>query len=328
MALKSTILLAVMVVSDAVAPGWPKDAQGNPKACAAAPKVLRDSRLGWPDKCHGLLELDNKTTYTNTTCKAACAANPQCEVWQLTPEKKCWHSVPGHRAYNCYEGQGRLSNFYGQRIQHGTIKLVKNLKGFWISTGMKSIGLMGPSTAPLEAQERCRDQCYSDINCRFWQFGGATNPGCFVEAPPSHTVPDQVPLESNSDNAKMSLAGEQIDHICVPDSFILTAASKGDSTLVWVLTIGGAIITALIILAAVYFLFCRSAEPKPKKTRAVKITQKPKAEEPVAMSPMPLLAPTYTTYVAPTLHGSLRQGRQGSGCNSNFRKLVASRRKH
>lgn len=315
MAFQAITFLAVVIASagfsDAAytpAPGWPKDANDKALPCAHSTKVLEDKASGWPAKCMNLAQVQDAkiTNFTAAQCSAACVKNPQCEAWQLTPVGYCWVSIPGNRGTNCWGGEGRVSSFSaGQRIQRGLIKQVKSLSGWWVATTgdkltgnyLKNIGVMGSSDAQKN-RERCRDQCYSDISCRYWQYGGAgANSGCWLEAAPSYVVPDPAPMTQDSDDARTNAFGEQIDHICPAPPEV---AAKKKSSLMLILGIIGGVVLGLILLAVLYFALCRGTDPKPKKTRAVKISQKKPAEQPLAMAPMPLLAPTYTTYAAPS----------------------------
>lgn len=307
MARQAAMPLAVMIASAGLAsagylaaPGWPKEPTTNKaKACAYPPKVLHDHLTdGWPAKCMGLAQVTTVTKYTAASCGAECTKNPECMAWQLTPLEECWVSVPGNRCENGVGGQGRESNMTaGQRIQHGKVIVKRSLAGMWISSGMKQIGTMAPSSNADLSRQRCRDQCYSDISCRYWLWGGSgSNAGCWVEAQPNQVVSDPPPLEKTGANALTTAYGEEIDHICPPWPTPEPPAAK-KSSLGLILGIIGGVVLLGILAAVIYFLFCQSSAPKAKKTRAVKIQPK---KEPLAMAPMPLLAPTYTTYVSPT----------------------------
>jgi hypothetical protein len=79
-----------------------------------------------------------------------------------------------------------------------------------------------------DAIQNCKDVCYSDILCQFWQYNGED--GCFVENPPMHTVAYPLTLNdvrTDSDFARTVIAGEYILHRCPKHDGEFTEKDEG-----------------------------------------------------------------------------------------------------
>jgi len=177
---------------------WPK-VNGEPAPCWKH-SVLEDMANGWPGQCVGLQQSAN----SQTQCETACSNAPNCAVWQYT-STGCFS---GEALQACNQGLLQLSG--AQRIQHGDVRVLKDLRG-WQVTGLKNIGSM------LDGPHTCRKICYSDLNCEYWLY--ATMSGCWVQDPVSGKV--QYPLTTGPGGASQLgalaqsvLAGEYIQHIC------------------------------------------------------------------------------------------------------------------
>eukprot|EP00439_Symbiodinium_sp_Y106_P029202 s5189_g3.t1 len=178
-------------------------------------KVLRDMEHGWPGQCVGLLLVQATTL---TTCRNSCLNDPRCSVWQFNPGQMnggCWqgqgHHCESRNGYNTVQFSG------GQRIQHGSIRVMKQMSGIEVH-GLRPIGKLDSDDQSTNI-ERCRNVCYSDILCQYWQYG---EDGCRVEDPTYSSVQYPLTLEGGasktSEYARRILAGEYIQHLCPPRS--------------------------------------------------------------------------------------------------------------
>ncbi|CAE7672445.1 ILV2 [Symbiodinium sp. CCMP2456] len=178
-------------------------------------KVLRDVEHGWPGQCVGLLFVQATTL---TTCRNSCLNDPRCSVWQFNPGQMnggCWqgqgHHCESRNGYNPVQFSG------GQRIQHGSIRVMKQMSGIEVH-GLRPIGKLYSDDQSTNI-ERCRNVCYSDILCQYWQYG---EDGCRVEDPTYSSVQYPLTLEGGasktSEYARRILAGEYIQHLCPPRS--------------------------------------------------------------------------------------------------------------
>ncbi|CAE8632248.1 unnamed protein product, partial [Polarella glacialis] len=107
----------------------------------------------------------------------------------------------------------------GQRLQHGSVRVLKELRGIEI-LNLRQLGFLhGPGSAEDVAE--CRNICYSDVLCQYWQYGDS---GCRVEDPTFQfveyplTLPGTVPAGAiqSSKYAQSLVAGEFIQHYCPP----------------------------------------------------------------------------------------------------------------
>jgi len=268
-------------LADTVAPtlaGWPM-VNGAPGACQTVPvSVIKDVQGAekWPGACLDLKQITDAatSTYTPESCKAACLADPTCHVWQLTDADKCWLGVPGNYAVSCETRDGENGEpgtvlpggtqpgshliKAGQRLQHGSVKVVRSLSAEWVE-GLYVEGLQ--ATNATRNAQRCKEQCYSDIYCRFWQYGAD---GCERERKGTG-VPDSPVISNTSTAARTQIAGEIIEHSCPPPK----TTPPPSHTLRNVLIALASLLLLLLLLLCIYFAFCKK-ESKPKKTRAVK----------------------------------------------------------
>lgn len=261
--------------------------------------VVKDS---WYDACLGLnFHADSGTV---EACKAQCYSDMNCSVWQLVDSsgtKKCWS---GSVVHGCLSrgSDTKLEKFEGdlidgERIQHGEAAVVTK------NANVETLGLKHypESTGTQEEQlKRCKEFCMTDVTCTVWQYGSN---GCWIEHGPNNF---KTTTDTESEWAKGMIDGETIEHTCPPyvqpDEFP------------WLWVILGCVL-ALIGLAALIYLL--NKKPKTKKTRAMKITQKPEPPPatPIYFIPQPTVlipqqsvimqqplvtttmtaAPTYTT---------------------------------
>lgn len=170
-----------------------------------------------------------------------------------------------------------------QRLMHGNVRVFKSLMGVKIENLYK-LGNFKEGTQALSTQ-RCKDWCYSDIACDYWQF--SQSDGCFVDAPMLSTLngeqtskPVQYPLTTDGGmsvgtaEASSMIAGEYIQHFCPP---LQPPALKSDddhkepknsSGLRWLwLGLVLAFLSLLACAAFVYFCFRRKMKLR-GRTRA------------------------------------------------------------
>lgn len=191
---------------------WPQTVDDRPAACWNT-TVLEDTHNGWPGQCVGLSRVDWADNVTK--CEQACQDEPLCSVWQFNNRTRCW------------TGRGRECDFRdanddvvverAQRLQHGVVRVLKNMQGWHVDV-LRPLGFWHTGGVD-EGVTHCRNWCYSDIRCQYWQYG---SDGCWVEDPNYYLWRNvRYPLTterggatSQSDWAKTMVAGEYIQHIC------------------------------------------------------------------------------------------------------------------
>merc|ERR1719223_107679 len=172
--------------------------------CTEPPVVLHDVALGWKDDCRGLTA--NQDANTTAACKAACEKDSSCAVWQFH-ESKCYTGVPTQACRT----RGDFKADAGQRLQHGIITNVKPAVGMEVMS-LRAFAMQSGDAA-MDAK-RCKLQCYSDVTCGVWQFGGqtATGKGCWTETA-GH---ERGETKTDTDYAKAVEFGEFVEHKCPP----------------------------------------------------------------------------------------------------------------
>lgn len=153
-------------------------------SCIGRCQVIQDVAEGWEGFCLGL-QLLNRTT-TPVECRAACCADPTCEVWQWGNTRENAGAPLGV----CNTGRGlecssdRSDNFLvlaGQRITHGTVSETIALeRGRWCS----GLGMRQAAVNPLDRSgsykgsvAECRQVCYDDAGCSTWEH--SITEGCW-----------------------------------------------------------------------------------------------------------------------------------------------------
>jgi len=178
-------------------------------------KVLKDIHDGWPGQCVGLAVVQAPTV---EKCRISCVNQPRCPVWQFNPgqiQGGCWQG----QGYHCNKRNGFSTVQFsgGQRIQHGSVRVVKQMAGIEVHN-LRLIGKLSDGDQNADIQG-CRELCHSDILCQYWQYG---RDGCQIEDPAYSTVQYPLTLEggasTTSDYAKTVVAGEYIQHYCPPRS--------------------------------------------------------------------------------------------------------------
>jgi len=298
--------------------GWEfMEISGAPKNCEMK-TVLADNKTGWAGQCLGLLQVAPPIN-NSALCQKSCEDDVACSVWQFTTDE-----VDG-----CYKGQGHSCgtrqgevpvNITGaQRIQRGDVVVLRDITDIYIY-GLSAHAYQSGTAA--QNQQRCRQQCYSDIYCQFWQM--TADEGCRVSGKLSTETPPATPAlelitdkesnagaihknETGTDNkARDVQAGEFIQHRCTAaivqadkDAKAKAAAEaaaeaaaaakalqpKADNSSL--LYVGLVLLALLVASVAAWFLCCQNPVKKPravKKTRAVKLA--PKEPESVPLVPL------------------------------------------
>mmetsp|Transcript_136141 Transcript_136141/g.435488 ORF Transcript_136141/g.435488 Transcript_136141/m.435488 type:complete len:1005 (-) Transcript_136141:205-3219(-) len=197
------------------AENWPLKENGLPDGCWKT-TVLQDMHLGWPCKCR---DLTRTSSMNALECHETCTRNPMCSVWQYNYMTQCWQGVGHICGSDEWKGSDLLSTG-AQRVQHGDVYVLKNMRG-WEIKGLGEVGdTTWGSSNHTEGIVNCRAWCYSNLRCQFWSY----TPGkCFAEDPGGHRKAIAYPLVNgvnafaNSDLAHTVLAGEFISHRCPPE---------------------------------------------------------------------------------------------------------------
>lgn len=175
--------------------------------------MLADVDDGWPGHCSGLSH-SNLPGVGLQECKGYCTNDPLCSVW-LYRDDGCWYG----QGLNCGDAAqaGSPAPLGGQRIMHGDVRKLMDLRGLQV-LNLHNIGLWELGNA-ADGIERCKDYCYSDLHCQFWQYGAG---GCWVDSRLYLHAPIQYPLTLNggasrvTEFAKHIVAGEYVQHFCPP----------------------------------------------------------------------------------------------------------------
>mmetsp|Transcript_55299 Transcript_55299/g.157412 ORF Transcript_55299/g.157412 Transcript_55299/m.157412 type:complete len:753 (-) Transcript_55299:189-2447(-) len=187
---------------------WPENWVGQKLGCSAV-DTLQDTKDGWPGVCSGLEQVP---VSFNMSCEESCRKNASCASWQIGTEGNCWQGV----GENCFVRPG-FTPGGAQRLQHGTVRVLMQLKG-WQIVGLAKVFDNGDAyfTDADDAISACQKTCYSDIECQYWQY--APQFGCFVEMPRAGFRP-AYPLTltgafRNTPFALDCVAGEFVQHSC------------------------------------------------------------------------------------------------------------------
>jgi hypothetical protein len=272
---------------------WPKNpADGRPAECWTNTPLID---VGG---CYGLTEVKNIATAQE--CASQCEEEPLCPSYQFSDD-------------GCFMGSGTKCNaarpdlvgLQASRFMSGQVSVLMNTyaKGIQVM-GLKPIGHFKDANGTLPdvayGIERCKDYCYSNILCQYWQFfeGDAADKGCFVDDGTIASLLDGK-LTKGVDwvdtNIEPGLkAGEFVQHFCpakpteAPTTVAPTEPPPPDYTWLWI-TLG--VIAAAILAGILYYLL----QPKPKpKVRAVK------PKPPPAKEPVPVYRTVIPAYGVPT----------------------------
>eukprot|EP00931_Biecheleriopsis_adriatica_P025779 TRINITY_DN15759_c0_g1_i1.p1 TRINITY_DN15759_c0_g1~~TRINITY_DN15759_c0_g1_i1.p1 ORF type:complete len:374 (+),score=55.36 TRINITY_DN15759_c0_g1_i1:16-1137(+) len=244
--------------------GWTKNSNGVPAPCWKV-TVLHDSKQGWPGRCLNLFQIDTVTS--ESKCNTVCWGDARCSVWQFmnqTSPGQCWIGYGTDCDMRNFASSS-ASVVAAQRLQHGSVRVLKQILGTKVNN-LFQIGFFKEGSQALSIT-RCRDWCYSNIACEYWQY--STTGGCFVDAPMLGRKGDktvQYPLTTNggvSANAQDMIAGEYLQHYCPPvegDQPVMRMRSVAEEPQtgpsIWLWLLGIAVVLALLAGAAfAYYKF-------------------------------------------------------------------------
>jgi hypothetical protein len=295
-------------LASAAVPGFP---------CLTAPIVLEsktappEGQDAWPAACLGLSQQGDLKS-TSADCKAACVNHQSCSVWQLSKDDYCYISDSYDQASDCWgrDASPEASTVAkaGERLQHGSINVTQTLPNNAYYPGLKHVGTMNTQTdSPRPV--RCKNQCYSDINCGVWFYveGAATDPalakglGCWLQNKDSQLGNiEQLPAGQTS-------TGETVTHYCDFSQQDLHDAAKAVGILA---SLGAGLLLAAcctlclccgLFWLLIYCLCCHGKKEKTKTTRAVKVAPKKEPKEVLQpLVPMPVVQQPMVAYAAPT----------------------------
>ncbi|CAE7782883.1 CYP27A1, partial [Symbiodinium necroappetens] len=187
---------------------WPKSWDGAPLPCTQV-DVLDDTKNGWPGKCVGLVEMKE---INGSKCGENCRQHPECQSWQKTVYNSCWQGL----GKDCFV-RGNFMPKEAQRLQHGSVRVLKDLTGYQIVGLWKGFDNdEGFFQNVQDAISFCKHMCYSDFRCQYWTY--APNYGCWIEdASQEYGPPFPLTLDAARRDtmfAQDCVAGEYIQHFC------------------------------------------------------------------------------------------------------------------
>jgi hypothetical protein len=177
--------------------------------------VVDDVANGWTQAgCEGMEKQPDISTAL--ACKKACTTNVKCTTWH-------WQKPKNAEKETCFIGKlvkgcaddstdENIELKEGQRIQHGAIKVVKDLTlapATWYKGLLKFENFKQDATDTDKAV-RCQKQCYIDVTCTVYQYSSAK--GCFVESLPDNKKGEVA--EEGFAAYETYMAGQLIEHFC------------------------------------------------------------------------------------------------------------------
>lgn len=213
---------------------WPKTPKGKLLQCSL--EVLQSTSKGWRGNCEGLVE---QTLIPGADCEKTCHENPWCSTWQLvTPtetdgeDSGCWQGV----GYDCQKSRGNQFKAHSARLQHGKVKVIQSLTDYRIMGLFQVFDALAHENVH-SAKLHCKEVCYSDLHCQFWQF--FTKTGCWVESADNIVpYPMQQQMEAADSKDETPAYGEFIQHYCEqPPKFDWSTVENGNLNVgdrVWV----------------------------------------------------------------------------------------------
>lgn len=212
-------------------------------------KVLRRVEDGWHNGCLGSDPFG--AIMTKDQCKEDCYKDPSCKVWHFSAEG-CWRSDD---PFSC---KFRGNTLAGERIIHGNVRVIKPLRNLFCEGLQKHIFQLSDINDDPVSQDsvaaRCRDMCYSKIDCTAWQYSDfGCNWGNIANCNGVHISWDGL------------MTGEQIEHYCPMEEPWWKHLWH-----YWLAFLLVLFILALLCSVIEYLLFGRLRVPKKRSTRAVK----------------------------------------------------------
>lgn len=245
---------------------WPTTDDGAPTSCWST-TVLSDTEDGWPGTCKGLDLVSGVAT--EEACQSHCNEDPLCRVWQFDVASAC-HTGVGQR---CDEppDAGAVALYRAQQVQHGDVRVMKDMRGWEVKNLMPLGALSGPDGL-VSPSEQCKRYCYSNVKCQYWQYSST---GCYVEDPAESSFASayaaQYPLTTvggaagDSEVARSVSAAEYIQHICPAQPPIVLEGPEGGVP--WFQIGAGVLILGVLLSAFLVYcdaFRCRCCSPKEK----------------------------------------------------------------
>lgn len=193
---------------------WPKDGAALiPCLDLTILEDATDASLPSLGACSDLAQ----TSILADACEAECKANTHCSVWEEGADGTCFQGKGKH----CFT-PGSIAT-KAQRIMHGDIRVLMNLGGLEITSGLSqafdngAFAIGGFFSSQADAVVACKNVCYSDVDCEYWMFSSEI--GCWVEDKSVSSVPYPLTLSSSTRESEEALLtmGEYIKHYC-PDN--------------------------------------------------------------------------------------------------------------
>lgn len=215
--------------------------------------------------CEGLKALPHAKAATE--CEAFCKDDIECSVWQWSEGLRCFIGGVAQDCGSRMQHDGSV----GQRIQHGSVKVVSENKGVQ-TLGLAHYGLLKQNeTADTDfLVKRCAQICHSNFRCNVWQYG---EDGCWIENPPSNAANGTL---NTSSWAQTMIAGQTIEHTCT--SVLASAADSPSVPWVWLIAVGAVVLFGLLVFTILLILAIKYA-PTPrmdkKNPRGMKVQQDP-----------------------------------------------------
>uniref|UniRef100_A0A7S4WAZ9 Calmodulin n=1 Tax=Alexandrium monilatum TaxID=311494 RepID=A0A7S4WAZ9_9DINO len=194
---------------------WPKNITGGFYDSCPDITVIEDTAHDWPGLCSGTHKV---IVPWGETCQSYCRKKVTCSVYQVRNDtgKSCWHSklFGGSNCYMRNPEQHIKPPIKAQRLLHGRVRVLAETTGVQILGLVKVFDENYFLNVTRDAVPACRNNCYSNIGCQWWQYSRSS--GCFVEDPRT-PVPFPVTRQSwrtSGDFAATVIGGEYIQHVC------------------------------------------------------------------------------------------------------------------
>jgi len=202
---------------------WPKLLDGKLQQCWKT-SPLEDHGTGWPGKCTGLEQKSQVYAPDMISCMATCQKDAFCSNWQFIAETGCKQGRSD--SLSCWNADYDLGYELSgaQRVLHGAVRVLKDISCLKVKN-LLNVGVW-PGTDQATGIVRCRERCYADVRCQYWQYGSL---GCSVESPPDYVVEFPLTLTGATpygDEALTMIKGEYIQHHC-PLRAAADAAASG-----------------------------------------------------------------------------------------------------
>eukprot|EP00928_Gymnodinium_smaydae_P011910 TRINITY_DN14354_c0_g1_i1.p1 TRINITY_DN14354_c0_g1~~TRINITY_DN14354_c0_g1_i1.p1 ORF type:complete len:471 (-),score=84.53 TRINITY_DN14354_c0_g1_i1:77-1489(-) len=200
---------------------WPRNSSKGWYDTCPQLTTLEDSDAGWPGVCTGLYEVRLKY---GQDCRTECVKQTWCSVYVVVNNsaQTCWHG----EGVNCYQRENFPGVVRAQRVMHGEVRVLANITGVQVFGLRRAFDQNFFVDQQEEAVKACRNDCYSNIECQYWQYSRMF--GCYVENPnlkddrylDNSISAGVVPYPPSKKYWKPSrwgfsfIAGEYIQHVC------------------------------------------------------------------------------------------------------------------